>query len=320
MKNIFRGDKIKAFLFAFLISMSLWIYSALNSQYTTFVKVPLKIILPEKFSLSGKIPYYLDVQISATGWQILNLSFISKGSYCMLTISEYSIKKDKNITISKEDFLKNLQLEINARVLDIIPNNLTIEVGVLTEKIVPIVSKVDIIPRENFTIVGKPKLQPNYVVVRGLKEVLDQIEYWETENFAIFDAFAPVEVEVPLKDTMQQLVSLSLNRVKLIADIDIVSEVLITDVPVVVEQGSEIENHIIEPMYVDVWVRSGVNYLSQVDLSNVVAKVSQSEVLKDTTGIITPRVELPEGIALVSIEPNYVYHWRRIQSPKVIQR
>jgi hypothetical protein len=109
-------ENIKGILFAFLISFSIWVYSLMNSHYNFYFKIPLKIIAPEKFSISGRIPEELDVLISATGWQILNLSFLPKTSNCTINLNQNEIVNNK-IILTKNDFLKNIQLSVNAQAL-----------------------------------------------------------------------------------------------------------------------------------------------------------------------------------------------------------
>ena len=312
-------ENIKGILFAFLISFSIWVYSLMNSHYNFYFKIPLKIIAPEKFSISGRIPEELDVLISATGWQILNLSFLPKTSNCTINLNQNEIVNNK-IILTKNDFLKNIQLSVNAQALDVNPSTITLDVGTIVEKVVPIVADVIIHPRENFILIGKPIVKPDLVVIRGRKELIDQIDVWKTKRVALEDVFEPLRKEIPLSDTLRSQISLSTEKVTLLADVDLQAEKEILDIPISIEGGSLPSEHIIEPKLLRAVIRTGINKLIQTDIPTLEAKVSYQELINDTTGIITPRITLPDGFYLVSLNPPFVYHWKRIKAKMISQR
>lgn len=310
MKKFFNTLNIKGFIFALIVSFSIWIYSTLNSEYVTFVKVPLVIQVPPKWSLAGRIPDQIDVQISATGWQIINLSYFPKSSYCLVHISEEEIRQDKQILISKDDFLKALVLSASAKVLDIKPSNVLVDVGTLSEKVVPIVFRGEIYPRDNFTIVGNPILQPDAVKIRGRSEVLDKIESWPTQYVIFNDVFHLIQTEIPLLDTLRSLVSLAREKVDLLVNVDLICEQEINDVPVKIQGGTMPSHQKVEPRFVTVVVRSGVNRLSEIDFSTFEANVDYTDLIKDTLGMIIPVIKLPFGVELLKIKPPFLYHCR----------
>lgn len=310
MIKIFSKLNTKGLVFAFIVSFFIWVYLTLNSEYITFVKVPLFVEAPSKFSLAGKIPEYIDVQIIATGWQILNLSIFPKTTSCFVQISEETISPDKKILITKEDFQKGLIFSTSVKVLEIRPTNVVVDIGTIAEKLVPILFNGQINLRENFTIVGQPILQPDAIVIRGRSEILKDIDYWKTEPIIFQDVFQPLKTEIPLLDTLHSLISISRKKVNLIADVELTCEQEIVDVPVKVVGGAIPSMHSLEPQFVSVVVRSGVDRLSQIDLSNLEAKVKYSELLNDTLGIVIPHIKLPYGVELVRIDPPFLYHWR----------
>ncbi len=306
-------ENLKGILFAFLISISIWLFTLMNSEYRFYIKVPLKIVPPEKYSISGKVPEKLDVLISATGWQILNLSVFPKTSNCIINLSQNETINEK-VILTKNDFLKNLSLASNAKALDVNPPSITLDIGVIGEKIVRIEPEIEIHPRENFIVVGKPIVKPDLVVIRGRKEVLDKIEEWKTKHILLDDVHKPIQLDIPLSDTLRSLISLSFEQVKLIVEVDLKAEKEILDVPVTIEGGNLPEGHILEPNFLKATVRSGINKLIESDIVSLEAKVSYSEIKYDSIGIIIPKINLPEGLSLVSLEPPYLYHWKRIRA------
>jgi len=314
-----KQESLKNVLFAFLISFSIWVYSLMNSQYNFYFKIPLKIVAPEKYSISGRIPDEIDVLISATGWQILNLSFLPKTSHCTINLNESEIINNK-IILTKNDFLKNIHLSVHARTLDVNPASISLEIGTIVEKIVPIEPNVIIRPRENFILIGKPIVRPDLVLIRGRSELVDAIKTWKTKEIVLEDVSEPIQMEIPLSDTLRSQISVGVEKVTLFAEIDLQAEKEIFDIPVTIEGGSLPTDHIIEPKYLRAVIRTGIKKLIETDLHSLEAKVPYQELIKDTNGIILPQISLPEGFNLVSIYPPFIYHWKRINTKSITPR
>ncbi|MCX7880101.1 MAG: CdaR family protein [Ignavibacteria bacterium] len=314
----FKSDQIKGLFFAFLIALSIWIFSILNAEYKFNLKVPLKIIHSEKFSLIGKIPNDLDVQILATGWQIINLSFFPRTSSCIVKVEEFERIGDK-VVITKQDLIRGLNLAVNAEPLDVVPGLLTLEIGTIVAKIVKVVPDVVIKPRENF-IVEEPIVQPDMIVIYGQKELVDKIETWKTQQVILEDVFKPVDLVVPLSDTLRSQINLSQENVRILANVELFAEQVIEDVPILIEGGHLPEGHYIEPKYVRVTIRSGVTDFMQSEKYQISAKIDINDIIKDTIGILIPKIEARPSTTVVSFDPPYVYHWRRFLGKQITQR
>jgi hypothetical protein len=303
-----KSENIKGILFALVISFSIWIYSLLNYEYSIYISVPLNITVPEKYSISGKIPENLDVLISAVGWQILNLTLFPKGKICNLTIDKAENINDK-VIISKNDFIKSINLGVNAKILDVNPGTLVLEIGKMVEKVVPVVADIEIVPRDNFIVVGNPIVKPEFVTIKGKSEVVEKIDRWKTARLQLHDVHKPVQIEASLSDSLRSQISFNVSSVMVYVDVDFAVEKKIYDIPIRIEGGNLPEGHVIEPKYLTATIRSGVNKAIESDLVRLDAKINYSQLINDTIGIIEPKIELPSGISLVSVDPAYIYHW-----------
>ncbi|MFN3270397.1 MAG: CdaR family protein [Candidatus Kapaibacteriota bacterium] len=309
LKRIFARDNLKGLIFALVVSFTIWIYAVLNSEYNIYIKVPLNIIPPEKHSISGKIPENIDVLVSAIGWQILNLAVLPKSASCTISLDQIERFNDK-VILTKNDLIKGTFLGVNAKILDVSPSSLSFEIGKMVEKVVPVEPKITIRTRDNFVVVGSPIVKPQYVTISGRKEVLDLIDHWETIYVTLEDVHKPMQIEVPLSDTLRSQVKLNTNKVMIYIDVDLSAERTIYDIPIIVDGGFLPEDHVIFPKQVNAVVRTGVNKLIEIDPITLTVKVDYSEIMKDTIGIIVPRIDVPNGLSIVSIDPPYLYHWK----------
>lgn len=308
-----RGDNLKGIIFAFVVSFSIWIYSVMNSEYSIVIKVPLNIYAPEKFSISGKIPEKIDVLVSAVGWQLLNLTLFPKSAVCNINIDQTSILNEQ-ILLTKNDFIRGITLGVNAKILDVTPGSLFLDIGRMVEKVVPVEPNLIIKPRENFIVVGEPIVKPEFITIKGRSEVIEKIDRWKTARVYIEDVNKPLQIEVPLSDTLHSQITFNVSKVMVYVDVDFAAEKTIFDIPVRVEGGTLPQGHILEPKYVRATIRSGVNKLIESDVVILDAKVDYSQIINDTIGIIKPIVEVPSGMTLISLEPPYLYHSKVIRS------
>ncbi|MCX7908798.1 MAG: CdaR family protein [Ignavibacteria bacterium] len=308
------NDKLKGIIFALLVSFSIWFYSILNSEYSITIKVPLTINTPERFSISGRIPEKIDVLISAIGWQILNLTFLPKSSFCNISV-DISERTSDQLIITKNDIIRNIHLGVNAKILDVNPGTLMIEVGKMFEKVVPVEPNITIHPRENFVVVGKPIVKPEFITIKGRKEIIEKIESWKTAKVILDDVNKPIQVEVPLSDTLHSQISFNVSKVMVYVDIDFAVDKTIYDIPVRIEGGSLPEGHIIEPKYVTATIRSGVNKMIESDLVFLDAKIDYNQIMNDTIGILIPHIDLPNSFTITSLDPPYIIH-RRVTKVK----
>lgn len=312
-KRFFTKDNIKGFIFAFVISFSIWVYSVLNSEYNLYIKVPLNVIPPEKYSVSGKIPEKIDVLISAVGWQILNLAFLPKSAVCNVYL-EGNEQFSEKVIITKNDFIKGTNLGVNAKVLDVSPASLVLEIGKMVEKVVQVEPDITINPRENFIVVGKPIVRPEFITIHGRKEIVEKIDKWRTSKVILDDVYKPLQIEVPLSDSLRSQISLNIQKVMIYIDVDFAVEKTIYDVPLLVEGGTLPDEHIISPKQITAVVRTGVNKMIESDLIFLEAKVDYADIIKDTIGIVTPKVVAPSGMTVLSVDPPYLYHWKVVRS------
>lgn len=302
------NENTKGLLFAFVVSITIWFYSVLNSEYNIYLKIPLKIIPPENFSVSGKIPEKVDVLVSTVGWQILNLMFLPKNTSCNIVLEQFD-KLEENIILTKNDFIKSINLGVSAKILDVMPSALSISIGKMVEKVVPVELDIDVKPREYFIANERPIVKPEFITLKGKSNIIGNIDRWKTVKVLLEDVHKPMQLEIPLEDTLRSQISTIPTKVLVYVDVDLALDKIIYDIPVRIEDGSLPANHILEPRYISVAIRGGINKLIEQDLLVLDAKIKYSQLINDTIGIVVPQVELPPGITLLSIDPPYLYHW-----------
>ncbi|MFN3780643.1 MAG: hypothetical protein ACK4SO_00535, partial [Candidatus Kapaibacteriota bacterium] len=167
---------------------------------------------------------------------------------------------------------------------------------------------IDIKPRQYFIVTEKPIVKPELITIKGKSNIIESIEKWKTVKVTLEDVYKPMQLEVPLKDTLLSQITPVPTKVMVYVDVDLALDKVIYDVPIRIEEGSLPPNHILEPMYISVAIRGGINKMIEQDFLIPDAKVTYSQIINDTIGIIVPQVEVPPGFTLLSIDPPYLFH------------
>ncbi len=303
IKKAFSASVMGSLLFA----LGLWAYTSLNGTYVTVVQVPVGIRLPEDRALETMLPQYISVEARGTGWNLFNLIFFNSTKKCIIDLSR-KIINDSLYTISKSDLLNGIQAFEKVDAKEIYPEVIPIKTGIVHEKEIPIVPNILITPREGFMTVGDLSIFPDKVLIRGNNKVLDRINSWSTDLYTFKDVNKPFNVPVQLKDAPGMNVRLSGSSVMLSANIEQRAELMFIDVPVSISGSSMPKNHYISPRFITVVVRGGIEELSALEKSDIIVSVNYDDLVRDSSGIVIPQVDVPKNIKVISKEPAFLFH------------
>lgn len=302
-----RWFQSKSFWGSLLFAIALWGYTSLNSEYQTFVEIPLRIKLPENRALENTPPKNVYVDVKGTGWNLFYLIFLNTSKVCNIDLSRETIL-DSIYRINKVDLQKSLQYLKNVSPINVLPENIQLITGKISEYEVYIVPKITIIPREGFTIVGKIELEPEKVKIKGNEKIVSQINRWETENVWFENVNSQLLTSVNLIDTLSGVVSINPQKVLVKANIQQIGEITIDDLPINIVNGSLPEGHFIEPQFISVTLQGGIDLVAELTNYDIFASVEFDKIINDTLGIIKPTINLPPNVSILKIDPPYITH------------
>lgn len=297
--------------------MGLWGYVSMTSPSTVYITFPLVIELPEERSLEQEPPSEISVKIRTSGWQLLYLQYFSSEKECRVDLkkSANAISQDGKIQLTKTDILQGINPSISLeKVVELLPETITLHTGMLFRQTVPVLSRVSIQPKEGFTLVGKISIQPDSIVIRGNSSIIESIRYWATQKLQLTNLSEPFSVTVPLSDSLRNLVTSAVREVTISGDVQQSAEVSINDVPVEIAGGPENSLHSVEPSRVILKVRGGVRRLSTLTSDDLKVIVYYPQLISDSSGYIQPTFIIPAGITVLGMEPGILLH-RNIIKP-----
>lgn len=307
IKHILKIITSKTFLGALAFSIALWLYITLNTEFVSFVKVPLKIKLPKDKSIEKPIPDHISVEVRATGWQIFSLKYFNTASNCFIDLSSNKII-DTLYAINRTDIIKNLSDMGNVQAIDIVPQSLNLTLGQIGEYAVIVEPDVEILPHEDYLLVGEIKTKPDLIIIRGNDKKIRGITRWKTVHRVFKDVTESIKMKIPLSDTLTNIIDLSHRAVLLNADIQKIAEITIQDIRLQYNGADLSSHHKILPEYFDVTIRGGIKDIENLNVDDIMVTVNTTDVINDTTGLLEPIVVVPRNLKKIKINPPYVVH------------
>jgi len=307
IKHIFQIITSKTFLGALAFSVALWLYITLNTEFVSFVKVPLVVKLPEDKSIEKPIPKFVSVEIRATGWQIFNLKYLNTSAECNINLSTQKIE-DTSLVVDRSDIIKNLGNMGNVQTMDVVPQSLDLTLGKIGEYTVLVKPNVEINPSQGYLMVGDIKTNPALVTIRGNDKKIRGINSWKTEYRIFNDVDEPINVKIPLSDTLTNIIKLSAKEVMMNADVQKIAEITIKDVPLQFEGADLPARHSVAPQLFDITLRGGIHEITNLDYDDITISINTTDIVNDATGLLKPVVKVPQHFKLIGLNPPYLTH------------
>jgi hypothetical protein len=225
----------------------------------------------------------------------------------MIDLSNRSIE-DTIYRIEKSEILKNTEAFERVDLVETLTESIRLKVDKIGDYEVPVISNLEVIPADNFVLVGDIKFIPENIKVTGSEKVLMDLPGFPTENKIYTQKTGSFTEKIRLKDTLPGIVEPIEREIKFTADIQQIAEVTFNDLEIIIRGGTLPKNHVISPDKISVTLRGGINEISSLRKDKIAASINISRLLGDSTGILIPKIEIPVNVELVRRSPGYVYH------------
>jgi len=280
--NFFSRQKVLGFLFAMLLSVSLWIVVNMGRDFNVNMMVPIQIInIPEDVAISSEVPEFAAISLSGEGWSLFNL----------YTNPPLIIVNAENQQVNMfEQVRQQISSLSDASVMQVDPMFIEIETEQRITRTVPVESRINLSTRDQYGVLGTPRFSPDSVTVTGPASRIEQLEAWHTIETDIQDVNTDVELTVELETTGRGM-SVEPSRVLFRADVVEFTEAQVR-IPVRARNIPSGEAITFSPS--SILVRYDVPIEQYTDVQSVrpfIAYVDYERIREDTTGLITPELE-----------------------------
>lgn len=270
-----------------LISFVLWLTFTLQEVKVVTLEVPTQVVnMPTDQALEQLPPPSVDVQVEGEGLQLLWMYY--NPPVVPIDVGQEQV-----------NLPEALSLPDNVRLQDVMPRQVSIAKEVRVTRRIPIRPRVHLETPPAYELVGVPRIEPDSVTVTGARSVIGGLEYWPTDSVAVENMRDSIDVQIPLADTLNELVSRDVRVVTFhaqagrFAEATREIEVEVTGVP------AEQNVVTLEPSTVRVRYRVLFEELFESQRAqDFFATVSYDQIRADTTGFVRPQLHLPSDLII----------------------
>ncbi len=295
-----RRHSISILILCIVLGAALWGYVTLTRMYEVDLALPLSVKTPPNQALLSTVPDSITIRIRATGIQVLNLKYFSKGARCDVDLASMKPQSQSLYVVESDDLVRSVVSPNPVRIISVTPTAMTMATGDLFVKLVPLKLRTNIACREGFEIVDEPSADPQMVEIRGTKSVVEGIESWPTQKLSLEDVHESTVATVDVSDSLMTLLNVVPSNIKVTINVQQTADVEIHDVPVVFA-SLPMKGAIVEPSHIAVRIRGGIDVVSSLTARDITATISA-----DSAGVKTPTVTLPRGARVTALLPKSV--------------
>lgn len=302
-RRFFSLHNVIAFILAILFALSLWLIVNMGRDYSVTLDIPMRVVnLPADIALSSEIPEFASVRVSGEGWSLINL--YTNPPVIQLNAETQQINLYEQVR-------QQLGTISDLHIMQVEPIVVSIETEQKISKKVPIVTRVDLSLREQYGIVGTPRLEPDSVTVSGAASKIDAIDSWETEETEIVEVNRDLQVALNL---MHPESGVEVSPAEALYTVE-VAEFTEAEVRVPIRTRNLPSGKAVtyNPSSITVRFDVPIEQFSAVrDARPFVAYVDYSRIEDDTTGLITPEIERVSDefdVRLRSFQPTRVSYF-----------
>ncbi|GBD06728.1 hypothetical protein HRbin21_00532 [bacterium HR21] len=301
-------ERIAVLSGAFAFALLFWAYVRLSQTYVTELRIPLRVELPAELALRTMPPPVLAVHVQGTGWQLLALEIWHRPRGAVLTVPEFH--EAALFGVGREHLLRLLSLPAAVTPLHIVPDTLTLHLERAHVRRLPVVPALRIELPPGF-LVAQLRFEPESVTVRGAQEALASLGAVFPAETRLVPADWEFTRELPVMVPSSLPVRLEPERIRLSVRIQPEAEGVLEGIPVELSPAFLVRGHVFFPQRVRLWVRGPLERIVALSPRELRVSIPAVELLRDTTGVLVPQVQAPEGIEVFRIEPPFLFHWQQ---------
>ncbi|MBL7986840.1 MAG: hypothetical protein JNJ94_02095 [Chlorobi bacterium] len=294
----------------------LWGITALSDTYISSMSLPLRVDLPPDQALLEPLPSTIQVTLRASGWALLKMKAAGQ-TECVLHPAVRGQEKQREVMVDRTALLTEVRAGLPGaeQVTNVYPDSLTMVIGRVASKRVPLIPVGAINTRQGFEVIGSYQIAPDSVTIIGSTKALQGITAWTTEPIQLEDIHQPVSrMRIRVSDTLPGVVRPTPLIAELSADVQETAERAFPDVPIINRAAARDTTLklVLQPERVEILVRGGARDLSRLNPRLLRAWIDVAPGI-DTLGYARPRLlNLPPGLRVIRFNPERVrYLWRK---------
>lgn len=281
-----RREKVIVFIGAYIMAVALWFIVNLSGSYSIDVNLPVEPgNVPEDMALTEELPKFVEAGVSGDGWQLLSL--YNDPPTVVINIENEEV----NLFDQVRQRLSYLQ---DVDISKVQPLMIRLDMEAKVSKKIPVVLNTDIEFQNRFGMIGEPVISPDSITITGASSRISDINEWVVEDtLRLREVRNDISTTIPLREGTG-VISLSESEISFEADISEFTEGE-TTVYIRTRGLPRGQNVTYNPASLTITYDVPIEQYADVEkVQPYEAYVPYSEIVEDSTGYVTPDVELVE--------------------------
>jgi hypothetical protein len=281
-----------------IFSLILWGSVSLSKDYYVTIQLPVRITnFPEGYASGTRIPKIISIKIKGNGWKLIAVNLGTESEF-QVPAGPDSGKKFINLY----NYLsENQWLTSDMEVLEISPDTISFFVEKVIEKKLAVEPSLELNFSPGYGLASEIRINPESTLVTGPRSLLSSLKSIPTINrkFSNLDSRRTEIIELRNLPGMKYetgSIAVTLNVQKIV-------DKNFENLPVEVIDVPGDRDVVLLPNRVSIGVRGGIDILGRLNLDDFRAYVFYRDVVLDTIGSVTPRLETPQNIRLFFTRP-----------------
>jgi YbbR domain-containing protein len=298
----FLAENIRVKLFSLFCAAFLWCYVVIENSYEYIVPIPVRAVRQaEGWIFSEPLPRSVPVRFRGPGRMLLNLLFRER--YLEIDLNNRTDEFTITLSLSMLRGIPPNSDLIPVRMLG--PDQLRIHLDQFMHKEIPVTPSLTIIPVDGFIQVGPIRIQPDSVSVSGPRTLIRNLHSISTQSKLLKNVLKKVEGKIDLEIAGVPRISFSTDQVRFAADIQMLHEEWLQDIPVhVIHAPADVQVQAI-PSTLSLRIQGGVELIKRLKKEEVWAVIDFQNRHRYSDEGIPASIDVPEGITFTEVKPKF---------------
>lgn len=282
-----------------LLSVLLWVFVSFSDEFSVTLNLPTQVVdIPEQMSVSSVSSNNVSIGLKGTGWELAPHTLGRDPSF----IIPSPLEAGENEISIRNALAANSWLSSTLQLAEITPEKVIIKIENTKSKMVGIVPLISLSYKAGYGLVSPVNIDPDSVLITGPESLIDQISIVNTEGSVQRDLEG--QSSAILKLDQQTYVQTNISECKVDFNVQKIVDKTFDDLVISTKNLPSRYELILSPTKLSVVLRGGIGQLSKLKNENLNVFVRFDQALIDTSGAITPIIEIPDFTSLIDIKPN----------------
>ncbi len=303
IKAFFNKQKIILALGPIGLACLLWVFVVSGNTYSLDVNIPIEgRNLPARKALKEEVPEHARIKLKGTGRALFKTLLLKS------FMSEFKLVLDLERISEEYDFYLNDYFErypqkvviaplLEVEYIEVIyPDSIHISLDAYREKVVSVKQRLLVHPAAGYTMVGDPVIKPKQVQIAGSREIVESIEFISTVRDTIANAVSSITKTLQFEVLPNKLVEYTPNQVSVRADIQPITERIISDVQVAILNIRPDVRVFPSPQSVSLTVIGGADYIANIQPKDIQVSIDFNKRWNPGQTWYEPEVRVPDHV------------------------